>query len=147
MRFWMACLLHLLRITYARYRCHVAKSFQAGICPRAHGRTDQLIPFAEGKYSQDSAYSEHRGISFISRHRSPIHREVFENTGCMQCPISVYIYIYIYWCGFIVTCLRARVCSISTASSSIRGFTLDKKIDTSSCSLGDKRCFIILDKR
>lgn len=37
-RFWMACPLHLLRITYARYRCHVAKTFLIGICPRARAR-------------------------------------------------------------------------------------------------------------
>lgn len=67
-----------------RYHEHFLDRNLSSMCMR----TDQLIPFADGKYIQDSAYGVHHGIFFISWHRSSIYWEV-ENTGCMQCPIYI----------------------------------------------------------
>lgn len=104
------------------------------ICPRLLESGPTYIPLAE-EHSQDSAYGEHRGISFISWHRSSIQWEVFREHRLHVRYILVWIYSHtaLYICTILFPPFRSR-----------SQVALDEKIDIFPCSLYDKRFYIIL---
>lgn len=127
---------YLLHSVCASYRGCIMKSFQEFV--RAYSREPTNLFRLQTRSTQDSAYGEHRGISFISWHRSSIQWEVFREHRLHVRYILVWIYSHavLYTCNILIPSFRSRA-----------QVTLDKKIDIFPRLLYDKRFYIILRKR